>query len=82
MTVEVEVEVEVLKRKHADREAQHINEMENLKGRILHRLIEETHLLEEGLHALTRSPPKVHVMVDHAERAITNLRKEIDNLRT
>lgn len=52
-----------------------------LRGRLLQRIKEEVSLLDEGLQALRREPPKVHVMVDHAERAIENLKREIERLR-
>jgi hypothetical protein len=52
-----------------------------LRGRLLQRIREEVSLLDEGLQALRREPPKVHVMVDHAERAIENLKREIERLR-
>jgi hypothetical protein len=43
-------------------------------------LREEKDLLEEGLHALRKDPPRVHVMQDHAERAIEGLQNEINRL--
>ncbi len=52
-----------------------------LRGRVLGRLKTEISLLEEGLHALKREPPKVHVMLDHAERAVDALRDEANRLR-
>lgn len=56
------------------------DDYEELRGRVLHRLKDELLLLDEGLHALRRDPPKVHVMVDHAERAIDGLRREMERL--
>lgn len=57
------------------------DDYEQLRGHVLRRLNEEVSLLDEGLHALQRDPPKVHVMVDHAERAIDGLKREIARLR-
>lgn len=51
-----------------------------LRGRVLHRIKQELSLLEDGLHALRRNPPKVHVMDDHAERAIEGLKREARRL--
>ena len=55
--------------------------IQQLSGRVLHSLIREVDLLDSGLFALQRTPPKVNVMVDHAERAISGLRAEIEELR-
>ncbi len=48
---------------------------ETLRARVQHRLRRETELLQEGLHALRRN--KVHVMEDHAERALEALEAEL-----
>lgn len=53
---------------------------ESLRGRVLGKLRSELSLLDEGLHALRRDPPKVYVMIDHAERAIDTLKREIAEL--
>lgn len=66
---------------HAANDARWRNDYETLKGRTLNRLIEESSLLEEGLHALKREPPKVQVMIDHAERAIDGLKREAEQIR-
>ena len=66
---------------HSARDARWRDDYETLKGRTLHRLIEESALLEEGLHALKREPPKVRVMIDHAERAIESLKREAEQIR-
>ena len=57
------------------------DDYEGLRGQVLRRLREELSLLDEGLHALRRDPPKVHVMVDHAERAINGLKLEMKRLQ-
>ena len=56
------------------------DEYAKLQGRVLHRFRREVALLEDGLHALRRSPPKVHVMDDHAERVIEALKHEMQGL--
>ena len=57
------------------------DDYEQLRGRVLRCLKGELSLLDEGLHALQRESPKVHVMIDHAERAIDGLKREIERLR-
>ena len=66
---------------HADERAHLQDEYERLRGTVLRRLKDELTLMEEGLHALQRDPPRVHVMVDHADRVIDGLRLAIDRLR-
>ena len=58
----------------------HCDNMVKIKGRMLHRIKSEVRLLENGLIALQRNPPKVDIMIDHAERAISGLKAEIENL--
>jgi hypothetical protein len=65
---------------HEDEKAHMRNDYEGLRGTVLRRLREEVLLLDEGLHALRRVPPKVHVMIDHAERAIDGLKREMGRL--
>jgi hypothetical protein len=60
----------------------HLDNFEKLRGRLLRCLKSETTLLDDGLQALRRDPPKVHVMLDHADRAISNLKSEIRNLES
>ncbi len=57
------------------------DEYQQLRGGVLRRLREEVSMLEDGLHALKRDPPKVGVMVDHAERVLDSLRREMERLR-
>jgi hypothetical protein len=66
---------------HGDQAAHFRDEYEELRGRVLRRLKQEVSLLDDGLHALNQSSPKVHVMVDHAERAIHGLKAEIDRIK-
>ncbi|MGZ0080048.1 hypothetical protein [Methylomonas sp. YC3] len=58
------------------------DDKEQLRTRLLRRLKTEANLLQEGLHALRRDPPKIHVMDDHAERVLDGLFKEIKELES
>jgi len=58
------------------------DDKEQLRARLLRRLKTEATLLEEGLHALRRNPPKIHVMDDHAERVLDGLYTEIKELES
>jgi len=73
--------IEKARREHDDAIAHMRNEYEELRGRLLRRLRQEVSLLDEGLQALRREPPKVHVMDDHAERAIHALKGEIERIK-
>lgn len=58
------------------------DDIEKLRVKALRNSRENLSLLTEGLHALNRTPPKVHVMIDHAERvieSITNLDSYLQN---
>ena len=66
---------------HSTKEAHWRHEHETLKGQTLRRLNEDSSLLEEGLHALRRDPPKIGVMIDHAERAIDGLKRAAERIR-
>lgn len=66
----------------AETESAHLrHDLEQQRTRLLRRLKSDVHMLEEGLQALRRPEPKVHVMVDHAERVTDALRLEINNLQ-
>jgi hypothetical protein len=47
---------------------------------VIGRLEDVLPLLEDGLIALRREPPKVDVMLDYGERAVIGLRKELEKL--
>jgi len=74
-------ELEEAKQRHETARVHWEDDFEQLRGRMMRRLREELSLLDEGLHALRREPPKVHVMIDHAERAIDGLKREMERLR-
>lgn len=77
----VQKELEETSQAHATARVHWKDDYEQLRGQILRRIKEELSLLDEGLHALRREPPKVHVMIDHAERAIDGLKREMQRLR-
>jgi len=63
-------------------EAAHLrDDVELLRTRVLRRLKADVDLLELGLEALRRPEPKVHVMMDTAERVADALRRELKNLQ-
>lgn len=69
-------------RTNAETEAAHLrHDLEQQRTRLLRRLDADVKMLEQGLQALTRDPPKVHIMVDHAERVTEALREEIKKLK-
>jgi hypothetical protein len=68
------------RRDHEHTRAHLQDDFEQLRTRLLRRIKSEVNLLTEGLHALRRDPPKVHVMEDHAERALDALRKAVKEL--
>ena len=74
-------ELEAERRNRAIEKLQMQDSYESLRGRIVRRLEEELLLLQAGLHALRRHPPKVAVMDDHADRVIEGLTREIEHLR-
>ena len=76
----LEMELERQKQTYANERAHLKDDYEQMRGQVLRRLRDELALLDEGLHALKRNPPKVHVMVDHAERVIEGLKSEAERL--
>lgn len=77
-------------KKHIDElRIQHETEMihgrddhERLRTRILRRLKADIALLEDGLTAIRRDTPKIHVMDDHASRVADALRQELRQLES
>ncbi|KAA0212488.1 MAG: hypothetical protein DYG94_14570 [Leptolyngbya sp. PLA3] len=57
------------------------DDYERLRTRVLRRLTREVELLDEGMLAIKREPPKLHVMTDHGDRALSGLREEIKALQ-
>lgn len=80
-TTALEEQLQRERLEYEDQKAYLRSDYEELRGRVLHRLRQEVTLLDEGLHALRKQPPKVHVMEDHAERAIDGLKKEIARIK-
>lgn len=78
--VDFQNQIESLEKRFSDHKAISVDGYESLRGRVLGKLRTELTLLDEGLRALKKEPPKVHVMIDHAERAIDGLKREISKL--
>jgi hypothetical protein len=55
-------------------------DIEQFKAVTIRKIEAEIELLEVGLSALRRTPAKIHVMDDHADRAIAGLKKTIELL--
>ena len=66
---------------HANETAHLRDTLEKLRSSVVRRLKTELSLLNDGLHALRRDPPKVSVMDDHAERAIDGRTRELERLQ-
>ena len=56
------------------------DDKEQMRAKLLRRLKAEANLLSDGLHALRRDPPKIHVMDDHAARVLDGLYAAIKEL--
>ena len=69
--------IQELTQAHDDAKAHWNADYAKLKGQTLRRQREELTLLSEGLHALRCNPPKVHVMIDHVERVIDGLKRDM-----
>jgi len=67
--------------KHQDTLVHTKDDFEKLRTRVLRRVRSETQLLSIGLTALRKTPPKTHVMDDHAERVLESLNEEIKKLK-
>ena len=67
--------------RHASEKANLHDDYGKLRGHVLHCLEAELSLLKEGLHALRRDPPRVSVMLDHADRVIEGLTREVQRIR-
>jgi hypothetical protein len=76
----LETQMENQKQDYENKLAHERDDRENLRARVLRRLKDDVKLLDEGVHALQRDPPKVRIMEDHAERTLDALRKEIHHL--
>lgn len=69
-------------RSQHDVERTHLrHDLEQLRGRMVHRLDEGVEMLEVGLTALRNRTPRVEVMLERAEHVVDTLRSEIKELR-
>ena len=73
-------ELEALRRQHAVEKIHLLHELEQLRGRLVHRLTDSADMLEVGLSALRKDTPRVPVMVERAERVVYVLRAEIQEM--
>ena len=55
---------------------------ERLRTSVLRRLIRGVELLHEGMLAIQHNPPKAHIMADHADRVINDLRGLIESMQS
>lgn len=78
----IESELVALRSQRAIDLSHAVDDQARLRGRISRLLTDASTLLEEGLHALRREPPKTAVMDDHAERALAALKGELRNLQS
>jgi hypothetical protein len=66
----------------AEIETAHLrDDMEQLRSRILRRLVADVDQLEVGLSALRGTEPRIHVIQDRVERVLDTLRAEINKLK-
>lgn len=56
------------------------SDYEALRAVVVKRFKAQRELLGEGLHALHRDPPKVHVTLDRIERSISQLTRDLEGL--
>jgi hypothetical protein len=57
------------------------DDIENIKSRVLRRLLSDGEMLGVGLSAIEGVTPKIHVVRDKVERVIESLQKETEKLR-
>lgn len=57
------------------------DDLEQLRSRVLRRLVADVDMLDVGLSALQSPEPRIHVIQDRVERVIDALRTEINKLR-
>ena len=78
---QLELEIAERERRLSDGRAHASYDYEMLRSRAVQRAKRELELLGEGLHALRRPEPKLHVTADRLERALASLEYELARLR-
>lgn len=78
---ELERNIEAMIQSHRNEILNLEDNYESLRGQVRGYLGREISLLGDGLRALRRKPPKVHVMIDHAERVVDGLKSQIERLK-
>lgn len=77
-----DAEVAALRSRIEDEDRLARDREETLRARVSRRLKSDVAMLQEGLDALRREPPRVKVMEDHADRVYESLRRELEQLET
>jgi hypothetical protein len=80
--LELEENERLVRERHAVELSHAVDDEARLRGRLVRVLREESAMLDAGLHALRRDPPKTAVMDDHAERVVTTLKRELEHLES
>jgi hypothetical protein len=75
-----DTELHQLRQQSIDEQRLALDHEETVRARVSKRLRSDVAMLEEGLDALRRDPPRVRVMEDHADRVRESLRKELEQL--
>ena len=78
---ELQAEIASRDKRIGETRAHASHDFETLRTRATQRAKRELDLLEQGLHALTRDEPKIHVTQDRLERAIEGLQRELRDLK-
>jgi hypothetical protein len=73
-------ELDSMRRQHAAEMTHLRHELEQLHGRLTRRLTDSINMLEVGLSALRKDPPRVPVMLERAEHVVDAIRAEIKEL--
>ena len=70
-----------LRRQHAIERVHLLHELEQLRGRMVHRLTDNIDMLEVGLTALRNKTPRIPVMLERAEHVVYSLRAEVQAMK-
>lgn len=73
-------ELEAILRQHAAEKTHLQHDLHQLRGRLVKRLTDSVDMLEVGLSALRKEPPRVLIMVERAEHVTDSLRAEIQGM--
>lgn len=76
-----EDELRELRENHQQEQSQLLNELDQVRGRAVRKLLECTEMLEVGVAALRNSTPRVEVMLERAEHVLEVLQNESNQLK-